>query len=107
VIAAAPRVVLRASEAGEVAIRLETPMPPPIWAILERELLRANVRACEELYPRSFDDHGYRKCVERRLGADGTDDAIEMLSPGRDYAFLTIIPATTGLFVILVSVTVR
>ncbi len=76
-ITAAPGVVLRASEVGEVRIRLETPMPPPSWALLERELLRANVRACEEFYARYFDKRGYLECVERWGGDDGPDDAIE------------------------------
>jgi len=77
VIAASLGIVLRATAAEEVAIRLETPMPPPSWALLERELLRANVRACEEFYARYFDDRGYLECVERWGGDDGPDDAIE------------------------------
>jgi len=70
-------VLFRAAEAGDVAIRVETPMPPPCWALLERELLRANERACEEFYARYFDDRGYLECVERWGGDDGPDDAIE------------------------------
>jgi len=70
-------VILRASQAGEASVRLETPMPPPTWALLERELLRANERACEEFYARYFDDRGYLECVERWGGDDGPDDAIE------------------------------
>ncbi len=69
-----------ASQAGErvaVTVRLETPMPPPSWALLERELLRANARACEEFFNRYFDDRGYLECVERWGGDDGPDDAIE------------------------------
>ncbi len=58
-------------------MRLETPMAPPGWALLERELLRANARACEEFFDRYFDDRGYLECVERWGGDDGPDDAIE------------------------------
>ena len=58
-------------------MRLETPMAPPAWALLERELLRANARACEEFFARYFDDRGYLECVERWGGDDGPDDAIE------------------------------
>ncbi len=66
-----------ALKAGEVTISIESPMPPPAWALLERELLRANTRACEEFYSRYFDDRGYLECVERWGGDDGPDDAIE------------------------------
>ena len=68
---------LRASEAAEVAVRIATPMAPPTWALLERELLRANHRACLEFFDRYFDERGYLECVERWGGDDGPDDAIE------------------------------
>src|SRR5262245_37760809 len=38
------------ARAGETLIRVDKPMPPPGWAVLERELLRANARACEEYF---------------------------------------------------------
>jgi hypothetical protein len=62
--------------------RLEvvTPMSPPAWALLERELLRTSARACLEFYDRYFDDRGYLECVERWGGDDGPDDAIENLA---------------------------
>jgi hypothetical protein len=62
------------------AIRIETPMEPPAWALLERELLRANARACREFFERYFDDRGYLQCVTRWGGDDGPDDASENLS---------------------------
>jgi hypothetical protein len=52
-------------------------MAPPAWALLERELLRANAAACEEFFQRYFDDRGFLLCVERWGGDDGPDDAIE------------------------------
>jgi hypothetical protein len=58
-------------------LRIETTMPPPAWALLERELLVANTRACEGFFARYFDDRGYLLCVERWGGDDGPDDAIE------------------------------
>ncbi len=61
----------------EATLRIEKPMPPPSWALLERELLRASTRACEEFYKKYFDDRGYLQCVERWGGDDGPDDAIE------------------------------
>ena len=67
----------RGAEPVEATVRLETPLAPPGWALLERELLRANARACEEFFGRYFDDRGYLECVERWGGDDGPDDAIE------------------------------
>ena len=66
--------------AGESMIRIDTPMAPPAWALLERELLRASARACKEYFERYFDDRGYLECVTRWGGDDGPDDAIENLS---------------------------
>lgn len=63
--------------AEEVSLEVETPMPPPAWAIMQRELLRQNTAACEEFYGKYFDERGYLLCVERWGGDDGPDDAIE------------------------------
>lgn len=60
-----------------VTISITRPMPPPEWALLERELLRANTEACREFFARYFDERGYLLCVERWGGDDGPDDAIE------------------------------
>jgi hypothetical protein len=67
----------RAGPVEEVTVRIETPLAPPSWALLERELLRANALACEEFFRRYFDDRGFLECVERWGGDDGPDDAIE------------------------------
>jgi hypothetical protein len=63
--------------AAQPAVDVTTPMAPPEWALLERELLRANTAACEEFFGRYFDERGYLLCVERWGGDDGPDDAIE------------------------------
>jgi hypothetical protein len=63
--------------AQEVTLSVATPMSPPTWALLERELLRANAAACKEFFQRYFDERGYLLCVERWGGDDGPDDAIE------------------------------
>jgi hypothetical protein len=65
------------AESVQVTVQLNAPLAPPGWALLERELLRANSRACEEFFSRYFDDRGYLECVERWGGDDGPDDAIE------------------------------
>lgn len=63
--------------AGETKIEVETPMSPPAWAVMQRELLRENAAACEKFYAKYFDERGYLLCVERWGGDDGPDDAIE------------------------------
>src|SRR5258707_658126 len=63
--------------AAEPAITIDTPMAPPAWALFERELLRANAAACEEVFKKYFDERGFLLCVERWGGDDGPDDAIE------------------------------
>ncbi|MCC6166750.1 MAG: hypothetical protein IT329_05930 [Caldilineaceae bacterium] len=60
-------------------LRIGTSMAPPTWALLERELLAANHRACREFFDYYFDKRGYLRCVERWGGDDGPDDAIENL----------------------------
>jgi hypothetical protein len=62
---------------GGASVAIDSAMPPPAWALLERELLLANTRACEEFFARYFDERGYLLCVERWGGDDGPDDAIE------------------------------
>ncbi|RUL85851.1 hypothetical protein TsocGM_17570 [Tautonia sociabilis] len=66
----------RMADAAE-PIRVETPMPPPEWGLLERALLRANEDAVEQFFDRYFDDRGFALCVERWGGDDGPDDASE------------------------------
>jgi hypothetical protein len=61
-------------------LRIDTPVAPPTWALLERELLRANNRACEEFFNYLFDERGYLRCIARWGGDDGPDDAIENLA---------------------------
>src|SRR5262245_31667273 len=62
---------------AEVTLRVDSPLSPPVWALLEREVFRASAAACEEFHRRYFDDRGYLECVVRWGGDDGPDDAIE------------------------------
>ena len=59
------------------ALTIDTPMPPPHWALLEREVLRAQTAACLAFYDHYFDERGYLRCVPRWGGDDGPDDAAE------------------------------
>ena len=56
---------------------VDTPMPPPRWALLERLLIDAQTAATQEFYDRYFDKRGYLECYPRWGGDDGPDDAAE------------------------------
>jgi len=58
-------------------LEINTPMNPPHWALLERQLLNAQTQACTEFYDHYFDEQGYLLCVPRWGGDDGPDDAAE------------------------------
>lgn len=58
-------------------VEVTTPMAAPEWALLERELLRANALACEAFFEKYFDERGYLEIYERWGANDGPDDAIE------------------------------
>jgi len=63
--------------AAEPVIRIEQPMSPPTWALLEREVLKSSSAACRDFFDHYFDERGWLLCVERWGGDDGPDDAIE------------------------------
>ena len=62
------------------SLAINVPMPPPHWALLERELLRAQEAACAAFYAKYFDERGYLLCIPRWGGNDGPDDAGENLA---------------------------
>jgi hypothetical protein len=66
-----------ASTGNEPTIVVSTPTPPPEWALLERELLRAEAEAVRVFHEKYFDERGYLLCVPRWGGNDGPDDAGE------------------------------
>ena len=59
------------------AFTIATPVPPPHWALLERELLKAQTHACKKFYDHYFDERGYLLCMPRWGGDDGPDDGAE------------------------------
>lgn len=61
------------------ALHIDEPMTPPHWALLQRELIRAEALACREFFAHYFDERGYLICVPRWGGDDGPDDAAENL----------------------------
>jgi hypothetical protein len=63
----------------DAVIQISAPVAPPYWALLERELIRAQSAAIEEYFAHYFDERGYLLCVPRWGGDDGPDDAAENL----------------------------
>jgi len=61
----------------DASVSIDTPMAPPRWATLERQLLAENVPACREFFRKYFDHRGYLQCVVRWGANDGPDDAFE------------------------------
>ncbi|MGH9675366.1 MAG: hypothetical protein ACRD44_19515 [Bryobacteraceae bacterium] len=61
----------------DVTLHVRTPMPPPAWALLERELLRRSSEACERFAQKYVDERGYLAHTPRWGTLDGPDDAIE------------------------------
>jgi hypothetical protein len=62
---------------AEDAVVIKTPMAPPAWALLERDLLRFNSLAVEKFAEKYVDDKGYLLHTIRWGTLDGPDDAIE------------------------------
>ncbi|NQW20031.1 MAG: hypothetical protein HQ477_04785 [Chloroflexi bacterium] len=65
---------------NNLLLTIDTPQAPPAWALLERELIKAQTAACERIFKKYFDDRGYLRCMPRWGGNDGSDDAIENLA---------------------------
>ena len=63
---------------AQATFAIATPMDPPEWALLERELLRQHTDACVKFFRRYFNQaNGWLETTERWSGDDGPDDAIE------------------------------
>jgi len=60
-------------------VNIDTPVAPPTWALLERQLLKAMSDACVQFFDHYFDDCGYLLCVPRWGGDDGPDDAVRLI----------------------------
>ncbi len=65
---------------AQTALVVKSPMAPPAWALLERELLRFNSLACERFAAKYVDARGYLLHTPRWGTLDGPDDAIETFS---------------------------
>jgi hypothetical protein len=70
-------VALAAAALSAQTVHVTTPMAPPSWALLERDLLRYNSLACERFAAKYVDSRGYLLHTPRWGTLDGPDDAIE------------------------------
>jgi hypothetical protein len=62
---------------ADTTIHVTTRMDPPRWAVLERQLLAANVPAAREFFAKYFAEDGQILCYVRWGANDGPDDAFE------------------------------
>ncbi|MEZ5399323.1 MAG: hypothetical protein R2729_06610 [Bryobacteraceae bacterium] len=62
--------------AAEIVI--DSPLSPPAWALLERQLLRESSEACQRYGDKYLDARGYLLHTPRWGTLDGPDDAIEV-----------------------------
>jgi hypothetical protein len=69
--------LLTGSSSAETTITVNTPMPPPSWALAQRALLKAGAEGAEVFAAKYLDDRGFFRCVERWGGNDGPDDVME------------------------------
>jgi hypothetical protein len=69
--------LLCAAAATAQTLHVRTAMPPPEWALLEREVLRYNSLAVDEFAKKFMDERGYLLHTPRWGTLDGPDDAIE------------------------------
>lgn len=65
----------RAQDPGDITI--ETPMPPPAWALAERALLRSNADGVQAYADRLLDGRGYLPVEEQWGVTNGPDDLME------------------------------
>ena len=70
-------IACRPMAAEDPLLVLDRPMPPPAWALMERELLRLNSEACEIFAAKYVDEQGHLLHTPRWGTLDGPDDAIE------------------------------
>ncbi|MFC1552532.1 hypothetical protein ACFL6P_08220 [Candidatus Latescibacterota bacterium] len=68
---------LSADTQAETLIEIDSPMSPPAWALMERELIKSSSDAVEEFAAAYLDERGYLLHTPRWGTLDGTDDAID------------------------------
>src|SRR3569833_604335 len=77
-LASAALIAVPMAAQADTAITLSTPMDPPEWALLQRELIAQHTDVCVQFFHRYFNQsNGWLETTERFGGDDGPDDAIE------------------------------
>lgn len=56
---------------------IQSPMPPPDWALTQRALIKENAAAAAEFAAKYVDSRGHFRGIERWGGNDGPDDVME------------------------------
>lgn len=69
--------LIPAIHAADAWVTIDKPMTPPAWALLERQLIKANSKAAEQFAAKYLDERGYLLHTPRWGTLDGPDDAIE------------------------------
>ncbi len=74
--------LLMAGSSGyaETVIEVTSPMTPPGWALMERDLLSYNAEAAQAFYNYFYDERGYLLHTPRWGTVDGTDDALDTVA---------------------------
>lgn len=62
---------------SDTTIKIDTPMMPPDWAVLERKLIAENTEACQAFADHFLDSRGYLLHHATWGALAGTDDSIE------------------------------
>ncbi len=62
---------------AQTVVEVTTPMAPPAWALMERDLLDYSAAAIQAFYDYFYDDRGYLLHTPRWGTVDGTDDALD------------------------------
>jgi hypothetical protein len=70
-------IAVLAISANAESIPIDSPMPPPDWALAQRALIRENAAAAIEFAAKYIDTRGHFRGVERWGGNDGPDDVME------------------------------
>jgi len=65
---------------AQTVVEVTTPMAPPAWALMERDLLDYSAAAIQAFYDYFYDDHGYLLHTPRWGTVDGTDDALDTVA---------------------------
>ena len=81
-------------------VTISTPMAAPSWALLEREVLRANTQSIEEFSRVYLDERGYLLHTPRNCSLDGPDDAIETFA---NYTLLPALGASENLYTLFLK----